>query len=172
MHSDGRCMPGAAGLDLTADRAGNTTGAVYSTCGVLTLMAIVGGRAATLGHGDHIRAVRHHRAPSAQAVRQLAHDLRAHEPLGQSRRPRPHVRGTAACASRAHQGRGVSLDSTSIKVHPDGTGALKKTALNPSASPEADGTPRFIWLPRMLERQERSRCRRARRTMRPRAGRC
>ena len=46
----------------------------------------------------------------------------------------------------------VSLDSTSIKVHPDGTGALKKTALSPSASPEADGTPRFIWSPRMLER--------------------
>ena len=44
------------------------------------------------------------------------------------------------------------LDSTSIKVHPDGTGALKKTARKPSASPEADGTPRFIWLPRMLER--------------------
>ena len=46
----------------------------------------------------------------------------------------------------------VSLDSTSIKVHPDGTGALKKTARKPSASPEAAGTPRFIWLPRMLER--------------------
>jgi len=46
----------------------------------------------------------------------------------------------------------VSLDSTSIKVHPDGTGALKKTAPKPSASPAADGTPRFIWLPRMLER--------------------
>ena len=46
----------------------------------------------------------------------------------------------------------VSLDSTSIKVHPDGTGALKKTVLRPSASPVADGTPRFIWLPRMLER--------------------
>jgi hypothetical protein len=44
----------------------------------------------------------------------------------------------------------VSLDSTSIKVHPDGTGALKKTAHKPSASPVADGTPRFIWLPRML----------------------
>jgi transposase len=44
------------------------------------------------------------------------------------------------------------LDSTSIKVHPDGTGALKKTDHSPSASPEADGTPRFIWLPRMLER--------------------
>ena len=46
----------------------------------------------------------------------------------------------------------VSLDSTSIKVHPDGAGALKKTDRNPLASPEADGTPRFIWLPRMLER--------------------
>jgi lactam utilization protein B len=46
----------------------------------------------------------------------------------------------------------VSLDSTSIKVHPDGTGALKKTDRRPSASHEADGTPRFIWLPRMLER--------------------
>ena len=46
----------------------------------------------------------------------------------------------------------VSLDSTSIKVHPDGTGALKKTARSPSASRAADGTPRFIWLPRMLVR--------------------
>jgi transposase len=43
----------------------------------------------------------------------------------------------------------ISLDSTSIKVHPAGTGALK-TAPNLSASPAADGTPRFIWLPRML----------------------
>lgn len=46
----------------------------------------------------------------------------------------------------------VSLDSTSVKVHPDGTGALKKTAPNPSENPEEDGTPRFIWLPRMLVR--------------------
>jgi transposase len=46
----------------------------------------------------------------------------------------------------------VSLDSTIVKVHPDGTGALKKTARNPSANPEAVGRPRFIWLPRMLER--------------------
>jgi transposase len=45
-----------------------------------------------------------------------------------------------------------ALDSTSIKVHPDGTGALKKTDPRPSASRAADGTPRFIWLPRMLER--------------------
>jgi len=45
-----------------------------------------------------------------------------------------------------------SLDSTSVKVHPDGTGALKKTVPRPLASPAADGTPRFIWLPRMLGR--------------------
>jgi transposase len=45
------------------------------------------------------------------------------------------------------------LDSTSVKVHPDGTGALKKTVHRPSASPAVDGTPKFIWLPRMLERQ-------------------
>jgi transposase len=44
-----------------------------------------------------------------------------------------------------------ALDSTSVKVHPDGTGALKKTALNPSGNHAADGPPRFIWLPRMLE---------------------
>ena len=43
-----------------------------------------------------------------------------------------------------------SLDSTSVKVHPDGTGALKKTGLSPSASLAADGPPKFIWLPRML----------------------
>jgi len=34
-----------------------------------------------------------------------------------------------------------ALDSTSIKVHPDGTGALKQSGLKPSASREADGTP-------------------------------
>ena len=44
----------------------------------------------------------------------------------------------------------VCLDSTTIKVHPDGTGALKKTARKPSAVRGADAPPRFIWLPRML----------------------
>ena len=46
----------------------------------------------------------------------------------------------------------VALDSTAVKVHPDGTGALKKTAHKPSANRAEDGPPRFIWLPRMLER--------------------
>ena len=45
----------------------------------------------------------------------------------------------------------VSLDSTIVKVHPDGTGALKKTARKRSASPAVDGPPKFIWLPRMLD---------------------
>jgi transposase len=43
----------------------------------------------------------------------------------------------------------VGLDSTSVKVHPDGTGARKKTARKPSASRAAAGPPKFIWLPRM-----------------------
>ena len=46
----------------------------------------------------------------------------------------------------------VSLDSTHIKVHPDGTGALKKTGPKPLEDPEAGGRQRFIWLPQMLER--------------------
>ena len=46
----------------------------------------------------------------------------------------------------------VKMDSTTVKVHPDGTGALKKTDLRPSENPAVDGPPRFIWLPRMLAR--------------------
>lgn len=46
----------------------------------------------------------------------------------------------------------IALDSTSVKVHPDGTGALKKTDRRPSASRAEVGIPRFIWLPQMLER--------------------
>jgi transposase len=43
----------------------------------------------------------------------------------------------------------ASLDSTSIKVHPDGTGALKKTVRRVLDDPEEDLRPRFIWLPQM-----------------------
>ena len=43
----------------------------------------------------------------------------------------------------------VCLDSSCVKVHPDGTGALKKGGLNLSASLVEDGPPRFIWLPRV-----------------------
>ena len=44
----------------------------------------------------------------------------------------------------------VSLDSTTVKVHPDGTGALKKAGRKPSVVRAAAAPPRFIWLPRML----------------------
>jgi transposase len=44
----------------------------------------------------------------------------------------------------------VSLDSTIVKVHPDGTGALKKTAHKLSENQGEDGPPKFIWLPRVL----------------------
>ena len=43
----------------------------------------------------------------------------------------------------------VSMDSTIVKVHADGTGAPRKTAPNRSAGPEAAGPQSFIWLPRM-----------------------
>lgn len=46
----------------------------------------------------------------------------------------------------------LSLDSTCAKVHPDACGALKKTARK-SLPPLVEArTPRFIWLPQMLER--------------------
>ena len=45
----------------------------------------------------------------------------------------------------------VSLDSSIVKVHPDGTGALKKTVLRASGNHEVDGPPKFIWLPQIHE---------------------
>ena len=45
----------------------------------------------------------------------------------------------------------VSLDSTCIKVHPDGMGALKKRGHNLSEEHEVDGIPNFIWSPHLIE---------------------
>jgi len=47
----------------------------------------------------------------------------------------------------------VCLDSTSVKVHPDGTGALKKTDSKASGAQKAGSRPRFIWLPRLPKQQ-------------------
>jgi transposase len=47
----------------------------------------------------------------------------------------------------------LSLDSTIVKIHPDASGALKKTARKPSENVGADGAPKFIWLPQMIGRQ-------------------
>ena len=55
---------------------------------------------------------------------------------------------TCSGNDRAHQDRSGRHGQHHGKVHPDGTGALKKTDPSPSASPEAVGPPRFIWLPR------------------------
>src|SRR5215831_3156824 len=66
----------------------------------------------------------------------------------------------------------VALDSTIVKVHPDGTGALKQTARKRLAGPVAAGPPRFIWLPQILERPERWPCPRARPMMRPKDASC
>ena len=41
----------------------------------------------------------------------------------------------------------ISLDSTSIKVHPDGTGALKNTGNKQLENLVVDAIPSFIWLP-------------------------
>ena len=43
----------------------------------------------------------------------------------------------------------VCLDSTTVKVHPDGTGALKKEENNPSENQKAAGIPSFTWYPQM-----------------------
>jgi len=46
----------------------------------------------------------------------------------------------------------VCLDSTTVKVHPDGTGALKKPA-NRVSGDHAEGSPqKFIWSPHLTAR--------------------
>ena len=46
----------------------------------------------------------------------------------------------------------VCIDSTTVKVHPNGTGALKKMVNKPLENQE-EGSPRkFIWLPHLTER--------------------
>lgn len=44
----------------------------------------------------------------------------------------------------------ICLDSSIVKVHPDGTGAGKKRVRSPSDEAAAAGAPNCIWLPRMI----------------------
>ena len=46
----------------------------------------------------------------------------------------------------------VSLDSTIVKVHPDGTGAPQKRGPKPSDAPALAGAPKLVWVPRMTGR--------------------
>lgn len=50
----------------------------------------------------------------------------------------------------------VSIDGTSSKVHPDGTGALKTGVLKLSAAAATGSRPSFIWLPRASSRSSAS----------------
>ena len=87
----------------------------------------------------------------AQRIRRLACDLCPGKPLGE--------KGVLQAAFLRLQQLGiiqiqvnvVSLDSTCIKVHPDGMGALKKTALSPLGEHGVDGIPNFIWSPHLIE---------------------
>lgn len=45
----------------------------------------------------------------------------------------------------------ICLDSTTVKVHPDACGALKKTENKQSAEVAADSPQKFIWLPRLTD---------------------
>lgn len=44
----------------------------------------------------------------------------------------------------------LAVDSTIAQVHPDATGAEKRTARKPSGSHQDAGPPTFIWLPQMI----------------------
>jgi len=46
----------------------------------------------------------------------------------------------------------LCLDSTTVKVHPDGSGALKKTENKVLAGQEADLQQKFIWYPHLTVR--------------------
>jgi len=45
----------------------------------------------------------------------------------------------------------VCLDSTSVKVHPDGTGALKKHGSQAIGRSKGGSPQRFMWLPRLTK---------------------
>ena len=86
-----------------------------------------------------VRAVAHHLHPDESLVKERGLD-RVFEHLQKEQLVRIKLEA-------------LSLDSTIVKVHPDGTGALNQTGPRPSASPAGAGLPRCIWLPRMLERR-------------------
>ena len=43
----------------------------------------------------------------------------------------------------------LCLDSTTVKVHQDETGALKQVGSSPSGAPGAGSPPKFIWSPHL-----------------------
>lgn len=47
----------------------------------------------------------------------------------------------------------VSLDDALIQTHPDGAGSSTNAVTKPSANSPASGSPKFIWLPRVIAAQ-------------------
>ncbi len=80
----------------------------------------------------------------AQRIRGLARDLCPGEPLGKKGMPRAAFMKLQQIGVIQIKVNIVSLDSTYIKVHPDGMGALKKEELSQSAKLEAGGIPNFM----------------------------
>src|SRR5271170_2573568 len=78
-------------------------------------------------------------ARPSRSVRQLAHDLRADEPLGQKRGARPGVREAAVGADRAHQDRSVRAGLDFGEGASGWDGRVKKNG------PQAIGKSRGGW---------------------------
>ena len=51
---------------------------------------------------------------------------------------------------------GLGLNGAGVTAPPDAMGARKKEGRGPLANPGADGTPKIVWLPQMIERRRRS----------------
>jgi len=91
-------------------------------------------------------------ARASETLWPVAHDLHSHESWAKNGVLDPVFEKLQLEQIVRIKIEAFSLDSTSVKVHPDGTGALKKTDPRRLENPAVDGIPKFIWLPRMLER--------------------
>ena len=86
----------------------------------------------------------------AQRIRRLACNLCPGKPLGKKGVLQAVFLHLQQLGIIQVQVNVVSLDSTCIKVHPDGMGALKKVGHSPSGEHEEDGIPNFIWSPHLI----------------------
>ena len=129
-----------------------------------------GRRRAGAGRGGaafRVRGVRRARAPGAR--RPQSGDRGEHRRAGVALGVVPGpVNRASESASRRLQRPISSTVPCSLKHHCQSAsrwdGGARKTVPNRSADPAAAGSPRFIWLPRMLEPPSRSRSRRDRPT--------
>ena len=90
---------------------------------------------------------------AAGIIRELAHGLCPHEPLEQGggvlRRMFEALQTEGVIQIRVES---VCLDGATVKVHPNGTGALKKRGSRASGGHAADSPQKFMWSPRLTVR--------------------